>query len=440
MISEICIILGLILLNGFLSASEVAILSSKKPKLQIDAKNKKFAANTALKLKNNPERLLLSIQVWITLIGITIGILINGEIVSQIAEILTKITSNELHSQIIATALMVLIVSYLMLVAGELVPKHLGTLSSESYAKTMAKPMQWLGYFVMPLAWLSKKTSQGIMGLLSINQTQRLVTEEEIKALVDEGVNNGVIERIEHDLVDQVLLLGDRKAINLMVHRSRITYLDLKNSAETNRDYIKQAQHTEYPVCDGSFDNILGSVNIKDLVREYLNGKQPDLRQIMQPLAFVHENSLAYSVLEILKKSTTTQAVVVDEYGTPQGIITFKDIMRSLIGDLDMEESDSIRQIREREDGSFIVDGGYQIDAFFRHFDMSLEDGEDLDLTTITTIGGLVFQLLDHVPREGEKVRYKNLNFEVIDMDSRRVDKLSVVKLEDSSSVSEFTD
>lgn len=440
MISEICIILGLILLNGFLSASEVAILSSKKPKLQIDAKNKKFAANTALKLKNNPERLLLSIQVWITLIGITIGILINGEIVSQIAEILTKITSNELHSQIIATALMVLIVSYLMLVAGELVPKHLGTLSSESYAKTMAKPMQWLGYFVMPLAWLSKKTSQGIMGLLSINQTQRLVTEEEIKALVDEGVNNGVIERIEHDLVDQVLLLGDRKAINLMVHRSRITYLDLKNSAETNRDYIKQAQHTEYPVCDGSFDNILGSVNIKDLVREYLNGKQPDLRQIMQPLAFVHENSLAYSVLEILKKSTTTQAVVVDEYGTPQGIITFKDIMRSLIGDLDMEESDSIRQIREREDGSFIVDGGYQIDAFFRHFDMSLEDGEDLDLTTITTIGGLVFQLLDHVPREGEKVRYKNLNFEVIDMDSRRVDKLSVVKLEDSSSISEFTD
>src|SRR5690606_31658052 len=252
------------------------------------------------------------------------------------------------------------------------------------------------------------------------------------KALVDEGVDSGVIEGFEHDLVDRLLTIGDKKAINIMVHRNDITYLDMQDSFEEVRTYILRSNHTEYPVCDGNFDNIKGIVSAKDLLKAFLNNDHPDIQRLIKPIPFVNENSGIYAVMEVLKSSRVNQAVVIDEYGSPQGIITLKDILSNLVGTFDDETKESrSRLVREREDGSFILDGRYQLDDFFERFNIELSDEDEEELSNITTVGGLVFLFLDHVPAEGESITYKGYKLEVIDMDGNRIDKVVLTKIKD---------
>lgn len=425
---EIIIILLLIIFNGILSASEIAIVSSKKSRLQPLAHKNNRSAKTTLELKENPNRFLSTIQIGITLIGILTGLFSGGTISAYLAGVIGHIPALAPYSNQIAIILVVLAITYLSLIIGELVPKRIGMAIPERYAMLVAVPMSFLSKLVRPFVWFLSVSTDFIVKLLNINTSQNTVTEEEIKALVDEGVDSGIIEDIEHDLVDRILRLGDKKAINLMVHRSRITYLDLNNSFAANRHYILQDEHTEYPVCDGNFDNIKGIVHIKALFTEYLYNPEPKLDKLIHPIPFVNENSTAYSVLETLRNSKGSQAVVIDEYGSPQGIITMKDIVGSLLGGLDTEEILGNKHIRERDNGSFIVDGSYQIEDFFDFFGIELTEEDEDEIHSITTVAGLVFLLLDHIPKEGDQVTYKNLSFEVIDMDAHRIDKLSVVK------------
>lgn len=437
MATEIVIILILIIFNGILSASEIAIVSSRKSRLQPIADKKNPAAKKALELKENPNRFLSTIQIGITLIGILTGFFSGGTISIYLADVLNNIPFLAPYSSQIAIILVLLIITYLSLIIGELVPKRIGMAIPERYAMFVAIPMSFLSKVVRPFVWLLSVSTDFIVKLFNIKTTQNTVTEEEIKALVDEGVDSGIIENIEHDLVDRILRLGDKKAINLMVHRSRITYLDLNSPFISNKHYILEHEHTEYPVCDGNFDHIKGIVHIKSLFKEYLNNPEPNLEQLIQPIPFVNENSYAYNVLETLRNSKVSQAVVIDEYGSPQGIITMKDIVGSLLGGLEVEEVSGNKHIREREDGSFMVDGSYQIEDFFNFFHIELTDHDDDEIGSITTIAGLVFLLLDHIPEEGDSVVYKNLKFEVIDMDAHRIDKLSVIKLQDGSETPE---
>ncbi|MCL7987522.1 hemolysin family protein [Sphingobacterium sp. lm-10] len=426
MITEICIILLLIFFNAILAASETAILASRKSRLQVGARKNRSTAAAVLLLKNNPNRFLLTIQIGITLIGIMIGVVSSGNIATYLANLLVDIPWIAPYHFPVAIALIVLATTYLALVIGELVPKRMGTANPERYAAWIAKPMMSLNKLVRPFTWMINGSADFISRLFKISTVRETVTEEEIKALVDEGVSSGIIEHIEHDLVDRILRLGDKKAINLMVHRSRITYLDINNSFEVNKAFILEAQHTEYPVCDGSFDEVRGVVHIKALFRAYLNGSEPDLAKLVRPIPYVHENSLAYAALETLRQSEVTQAIVVDEYGSPQGIITMYDIMGTLVGGLAVEEVSGNKYIRQRTDGTYMVDGSYQIDDFFSFFDISISEKEQNDLGSTTTVAGLVFLLLDQIPQEGDMVSYKNLSFEVIDMDAHRIDKLSV--------------
>ncbi|MBD1429314.1 MULTISPECIES: hemolysin family protein [Sphingobacterium] len=434
MITEIVVILVLMVLNGILSASEIAIVSSRKARLQ-SISDENAGAKRALKLKDDPNQFLSTVQIGITLIGILTGFFSGGSISTYIAEHLKSIPSLAPYSDTLSVGIVVLIITYMSLVIGELVPKRIGMAIPEKYASLISRPMDILSKIVKPFVWSLSVSTDFIVKLLNIKTSSNAVTEEEIKALVDEGVTSGVIEGFEHDLVDRLLTIGDKRALNIMVHRNDITYLDIQDSFEEMRKYILKSNHTEYPVCDGHFDNMKGIISVKDLLKAFLLNDHPDIEKLIQPIPFVNENSGIYSVLEILKSSRVTQAVVIDEYGTPQGIITLKDILGNLVGTFDEEAKESkSKLVRLREDGSYIIDGRCQLDDFFEKFEIHLSEDDEDEISNITTVGGLVFLYLDHIPAEGESITYKGYHLEVIDMDGNRIDKVAMTKIKSLNS------
>ena len=440
MLTETLIILALILFNGILSASEISIVSSRKARLQAAAEKNNSAARTVLHLKENPNQFLSTIQIGITLIGILTGVFSGGTLASYLARRLEQIPLLAPYNQQIAMVLVVLGITYLSLVIGELVPKRIGMAIPEKYASLVAKPMLWLSKIVKPFVWLLSISTDAFVGLLNIKASKNLVTEEEIKAMVDEGVSSGVIENFEHDFVDRLLILGDKRAINLMVHRSEIDCLDLSKSIDENKCIIRASKHTEFPVVDGSFDQVKGIVHVKTFLKKYIDNKPIHLQELIKPIPFVHENTAAYKVLNTLKSSKAQLAVVIDEYGIPQGIISIKDIVRQLFGDINLSEERNDSNIRKREDGSFLVDGRIQLNDFLVHFNIHLDEEEELGNTQITTLGGLIFLTLDHVPEEGESIHYKGYSLEVLDMDGHRVDKVLVTPPQASTALNENED
>lgn len=425
MITEIIIIVVLIILNGLLSASEIAIVSSKKVRLQT-LSEKNAGAKAALKLKEKPNRFLSTVQIGITLIGILTGFFSGGSISTYLASVLQSVPLLAPYSGGLSVFLVVVIITYLTLVIGELVPKRIGMAIPEKYASFVALPMSILSKIVRPFVWVLSISTDFIVRLFNINTSENTVTEEEIRALVDEGVDSGVIEDFEHDFVDRLLDLGDKKAINMMVHRSDITYLDLQNSYEQNTAFVLSNDHTEYPVCDGNFDNIKGIIHAKTLLKSYIRQQEIDLSKLIQPIPFVNENSSIYTVLEVLKSAKVLQAVVIDEYGIPQGLITSKDIMSSLVGGHESQRQTQSKSIRKREDGSFIIDGRYQLDDFLEQFEIDIDEEEEDEIGNVTTLGGLVFLKLDRVPIEGDHIYFHNFKLEVIDMDGHRIDKILI--------------
>ncbi len=423
--TEIIIITLLILLNGVLSASEIAIVSSRKTRLQVWSE-KNLGAKAALKLKERPNQFLSTIQIGITLIGILTGFFSGGTLSVYLAAQFNKVPQLAPYSDTLSVVIVVLAITYLSLVIGELVPKRIGMAIPEKYASFIALPMSFLSKLVRPFVWILSISTELIVRLFNVQSGKNTVTEEEIKALVDEGVDSGVIDNFEHDLMDRLLDIGDKKAIHMMVHRSNITYLDLQNTFEENKQCILANEHTEYPVCDGNFDHIRGIIHAKTLLKSYIRNQEIDLEKLIQPIPFVNENSNIYTVLEMLKSNKVLQAIVIDEYGSPQGLITIKDIMASLVGNFDAQQQKNNGTIRQREDGSFVLDGWYQLDTFLEQFNIALSQEEEDEYSNITTVGGLVFLTLDRVPVEGDHILFHGHRLEVIDMDGNRIDKIVV--------------
>lgn len=428
MISEIIVILALILLNGVLSASEIAIVSSRKARLQAAAETNK-GAKKALQLKESPNQFLSTVQIGITLIGIMTGYFSGGSISTYLKVFFDSIPLLAAYSNYLSVGLVVICITFLSLVIGELVPKRIGMAIPERYAALIAIPMSTLSIVVKPFVWVLSIATDFLVRLLNIKVSKNTVTEEEIKAMVDEGVDSGVIENFEHDMVDRILHVGDKRAINLMVHRSDIIYLDLQDSIEEIKANIIKHNHNEYPVCDGNFDQIKGIIDAKTLLKTLLKDDHFDIKQLIQPIPFINENSNIYTVLEILRNSKPLQAVVVDEYGSPQGIITVREIMSSLVGGFEEGDNPKPKTFRQREDGSFILEGRYQLDDFIDQFEIDLSEVEEEEISNVTTVAGLVFLLLDHIPAEGEFVEFKGYRLEVLDMDANRIDKIALEKL-----------
>jgi putative hemolysin len=418
--TEIIIILILIVINGLFSMAEIALVSARKARLEGQAVKGDQQALRALKLANHPETFLSTVQIGITLIGVLTGIFSGDSFKEPVQHWLEQFEFLRPYSGSIATTLIVIVVTYLSLVLGELLPKRIGLSNPEAIAKLAAGPMRVVSRITFPFVWLLNKTTNVLIKLLNIRGSNNQVTEEEIKAIISEGTEHGAIEEAEQDIIERVFHLSDRNITSLMTHRSDIVWIDGVQTVEHVRQHMKDVLHSVYPVCEGTIDNIKGVITIKDLFAADANAV---ISSIMKEAMYVPENNTAYQVLEKFKSTKIHQCFIVDEYGTVQGLITLNDILEAIVGGMPQEEDEPF-EIKERADGSFLVDAQIPFYDFLRRFEKTewmMEGDQDFD-----TLAGFAIHQLEKIPVTGDTFRWKIFTFEIIDMDNHRIDKVLV--------------
>ena len=416
-------IVCLILLSGLLSMAETSLISARKSRLEIESKKGRKSARTALDLANNPDRFLSTCQLGITLISILSGLLSGELFVNDLAVVLSRIPWLESSALVISKTLIVAVVTYFSLVLGELVPKLIGIGYAEKVATQSAGLMNLLSMIAFPFVWFLSKSTALVMSLFGMSHIEEAkVTEEEIKAIVQEGFDDGEVQEVEQDIVGRVFTLGDRDVGSIMTHRSDLVFIDMNDSLETIRAKVENDLYNTYPVVSEKLDNIEGVVYLKDL---FVKIDMPDfsLSQALRPAQFVPEDQSVYKALEQFKKARVKYGIVTDEFGGIQGIVTLSDILEALIGQV--QEADEELDIVERADGSWLVDGQYSFYDFLACFDM-----EDLYAENdFNTLSGLILDVLERVPQTGDKLVWKNFEFEIVDMDKARIDKVLVRKI-----------
>lgn len=421
---EIFIIIGLILLNGILSMSEIALVSARKARLELDAKRGNKSAQTALKLAGEPDRFLSTIQIGITLIGILTGLYSGEAFAYNLAEVVRHVPVLEPYALGVSKTIIVIIVTYLTLIMGELVPKRIGMGYAERVSMLVAKPMYFLSKLALPFVWLLSKSTSLVIKITGIKANEEnKVTEEEIKAIVKEGFDGGEVQEVEQDIVERVFNLGDRNVGSIMTHRSDLVWLDVTDSIEKIREKVQENLFNIYPVASEKFDNIKGVVYLKDLFGRI---DEPDfsLEEVIRPAQYLPENQSVYNALEQFKEARVKYGIVTDEFGGIQGIVTLKDIMEGLIGLV--PEVGEEAEIVQRADGSWLVDGQYNFYDFLEYFDM-----EDLYAEhDYNTLSGLILEILERVPKTGETLTWLTFEFEIVDMDGARIDKVLVKKID----------
>lgn len=416
---EIIIILGLILFNGLLSMSEIAMVSSRKSRLETAAKKGNKSARTALKLANEPSRFLSTIQIGITLIGILTGIYSGDTLAGSFSGWLINMGVSQSHALTLSTGIIVVVVTYLTLILGELVPKHLGMNAPEKIATFIARPMLFLSRLASPFVWLLSASTKAVVKITGISSKDNKITEEEIKAIIQEGTEGGEIQEVEQDIVERVFNLGDRKIGSIMTHRNDLTWLDINDPTENIRKKVKENVYNVYPVSDGTLDHIVGVVHLKDLFKQS-DSSDFKLEEILQPAQYFPENQSVYNTLEHLKNTHTKYGLITDEFGSIQGIVTLKDIVNALLGEI--TETHEEPEIIKREDGSLLVDGQCSFYEFLEYTDMEALYAE----YDYNTISGLILNILEHIPHTGEKLNWHGMTFEIVDMDGARIDKILV--------------
>jgi putative hemolysin len=422
---EILIILFLVILNGIFSMSEIALISSRKTKLEIASKNGDRRASAALELANSPNRFLSTVQIGITLISILTGIFSGNTLTIGIQDFLTGLGLELKYADNIAVGLVVVIIGFVQLVLGELVPKRIGMSNPEAIAKTMAAPMNVLSTITSPFIWLLTKCSDLIIKLLGIEVSDSSVTEEEIKSMIQEGTTGGAIDEIEQEIVQNVFHLGDRKITSLMTNRSDLTYLDLEDSIQENIEKIIETKHSVYPICKDGIDNITGLLYIKDLLGKDLGTELQHLDNLGKEPLFIPENNQAYQALEKFREERIHMGIILDEYGSVMGIITLNDILDALVGDISMDDEFEY-DIFEREDGSFLVDASLPFDDFLNQFEVIINNRKEY--TGFDTLGGFALHILQEIPDTGDRFEWEDYEFEIIDMDKNRIDKILLKK------------
>jgi len=419
--NEFLILLGLILLNGLFSMAEIALVSARKARLESQANKGDARARAALDLANHPDKFLSTIQIGITLIGILTGIYSGEKIIGNVKLWLLQFPYlTDKYAGGLATFMVLLVVTFLSLVLGELVPKRIGLKAPEAIAKIAAGPMKIISAVTFPFVWLLSITSSLLMKLFKIDTSSNQVTEEEIKAIINEGTEHGALEATEQEIIERVFHLGDRNITSLMTHRSDIIWFEINDNEYSIKEKILSEPHSVYPICEGSIDHIRGIVSIKDL---YITPDNIRFSEVMKPALFVPENNTPYQLLERFKETKIHTCFIVDEYGTLLGLITLNDILEALVGDLpqtDMEDYEVIA----REDGTFIVDAQVPFYDFLSKFEKTewMHEGEH----EFDTLAGFILHELERIPATGEKFEWRGFEFEIIDMDGHRIDKVLV--------------
>lgn len=429
MIYEFLIIILLIIANGIFSMSEIAIVSSRKSRLQHLAEDGSSGAKAALDLSNMPNRFFSTIQIGITLVGTLAGAFGGATIAESLAIRLREIPLLASNSELISIGAVVLVITYLTLILGELVPKRLALSSPEKIASTVAPYLSMLSAIVSPIVYVLSVSTDLVIKVMRIKpSSEPTVTEEEIRVLIDQGTSAGVIQEVEQDIVERVFRLGDRRVEALMTPRSEIVWLDVDDTPETIREKISCHPYSLFPVCKGDLDNVLGVVQAKDLLSCTMKEGQVDLKEtLMQPL-FVPASTKAFKVLERFKETGIHLAMVVDEYGAVQGVVTLTDILEAIVGDIPHIDELAEPQIVKRDDGSYLIDGMLPVDEFKELFEIERLPDEDSGL--YQTAGGFVMMHLEKIPTSGDRFEWGGLRFEVVDMDDNSVDKLLIVPLQ----------
>lgn len=420
--NEILIILGLILLNGILSMTEMAMVSARKSSLSTEARNGNERARRALSIAENPNRMLSTIQIGITLIGILTGIYSGSQLAGSLATLLDAMGMAHNYSMTLAQGVIVIIVTFLTLLFGELLPKRIGMATAESIAKTMAAPMNYLSTMAAPFVWLLSKSTAVIFSLIGLRDEGSKVTEEEIKSIIQEGKDNGEVQPMEEDLVNRIFMMGDLTVGSIMTSKHDLVCLDLGQSAEEIKTVIRENLYEVYPVSEGSMDNIRGLALLKDLFVA-LDDKDFALEKLIRPATYFHENTSIYKMLEQMKSENISRGLVCDEYGSCLGIVTLKDMMEGIVGNIEDGNAEDPQIVKCHDREAWFVDGQCSMYDFLTFFDSEDLMESDADYTTVA---GLCLTEMERVPSTGEHFTWKGFKFQIVDKDNARIDKLMV--------------
>lgn len=425
---EIIAIFILLLANGVFAMSEMAIVSARKARLKQRADQGDKKAVAALALADAPGPFLSTVQVGITLIGILAGAFGGARIAERLAPSLSSLPYIGAYSEGIAFFFVVAIITYFSLVIGELIPKRLALHSPENIALLVAAPMGKLSRLVSPLVNLLDLSTDGMLRLVGLKESSDPpVTEDEITILIEQGIHAGVFVETERDMVERIFHLADRRVSELMVPRTNMVWLNIEDSPEDIAATISNSPHSRFPVAQESPDNILGVVQVKNLWVQSYSHHPFDLKPLLDRPLFLPEGTAAFKALEAFRQTRSQIAFVVDEYGGVEGLVTLNDILEAIVGDLPNAGETSEPQIKQREDGSFLIDGSLAIAEFKKHFDVKHLPGEEDDW--FQTVGGFVMTHLGKIPRPADQFEWNGLKFEVLDMDRNRVDKLMVKQI-----------
>jgi len=390
---EVIILLCLIVLNGVLVLSELALISARKSRMEANAARGDKKSKLVLKLQEKPEVFLSTAQIFITLIAILTGVYSGEKFSGYLKPGIQKIDFLAPYAGTIATVIIVIIVTFLSIIFGELLPKRIGLMKPEKISRQIATPMQWLSRIAFPIVWLLTTITDLIFKLFNLQpSTDSQVTEDEIKAIISEGSEQGAIEEEEKEIIERVIHLGDRNITSLMSHRTDIVWFDINEDRASIKNKIEKYLHSVYPLCDGDIDNIKGVVYVKDM---YLQPDAP-LTSLQKKALIVPENNTAYHLLEKFKKTKIHYAFVVDEYGTLNGMITINDILKAIVGEMPEDEDDDY-SIIERKDGSYLIDAQIQFYDFLTKFDKTdwMKNGDEHDFDTLA---GFILNQLKHIP------------------------------------------
>ena len=420
--NEILIIMGIIQLYGILSMTEMAMVSARKSSLSTEARNGNERARRALSIAENPNRMLSTIQIGITLIGILTGIYSGSQLAGSLATLLDALGMAHNYSMTLAQGVIVIIVTFLTLLFGELLPKRIGMATAESIAKAMAAPMNYLSTMAAPFVWLLSKSTAVIFSLIGLRDEGSKVTEEEIKSIIQEGKDNGEVQPMEEDLVNRIFMMGDLTVGSIMTSKHDLVCLDLGQSAEEIKTVIRENLYEVYPVSEGSMDNIRGLALLKDLFVA-LDNKDFALEKLIRPATYFHENTSIYKMLEQMKSENISRGLVCDEYGSCLGIVTLKDMMEGIVGNIEDGNAEDPQIVKCHDREAWFVDGQCSMYDFLTFFDSEDLMESDADYTTVA---GLCLTEMERVPSTGEHFTWKGFKFQIVDKDNARIDKLMV--------------
>jgi putative hemolysin len=423
---ELLFILLLIIANGVFALSEMAIVSARKVRLRQRAKSGDKRARAALELAKTPGRFLSTVQIGISLVAALTGAVGGVTVAEVLATRLDQVAFLASYSETISVAIVVIVITYLSLVIGELLPKQIALSNAERIASLVAPPMTLLAKLASPIVYLLNASTKVLMRILGVKpSSDPPVTEEEVRVMIAQGTQVGIFEPIEEEMVGQVFRLSDQRAFSLITPRSEIVWLNLDDSPEDIRRQIVSSGYSRFPVGEGSLDEVRGLVQARDLLAQSMAGKPIDLEAVLRSALFVPESIPVFEVLDRFKQTQSQVALVIDEYGILQGLVTLDDILEAIVGDIPDPGEVIDLEIVEREDGSWLLDGMVPIDEFIELFQLKVP--LDRREWNCQTLGGFVMTVLGRVPTAGDRFEWDHLRFEVVDMDGLRVDKVLVV-------------